>query len=46
MKARKIEFENVDEEEEFYEEWYYEPDEQTKEVQERITVNYFKNCEF
>ena len=40
--TKKIEFGNVDEEEEFYEEWYYEPDEQTKEVQERITVNFSK----
>jgi len=43
-KAKKIEFENVDEEEEFYEHWYYEPDEQTKEVQERITLNIPKMC--
>ena len=33
---KKIEFDNVDEEEEFYEQWYYEPDEQSKEVQDRI----------
>ena len=31
----KIEFEDEDEYEEFYEKYYYEPDEQSKEVQER-----------
>ena len=41
---QKIEFLDVDEEEEFYDQWYYEPDEQTKEVQNRITIDIPKIC--
>ena len=43
-KDKKIEFIDVDEEEEFYEQWNYEPDEQAKEVQNRITINIPKIC--
>ena len=33
-----ISFNNVDEEEEFYEEYGYEPDEQSKEIQEKSII--------